>query len=291
MHYQRIHPKGPEFSRIIAGVWNWTDDTINERCIAAALDCGITTFDHADIYGGYTIEELFGRTLKQQPGLRNKMQLVTKCGIKLKVDNKPEHRIKHYDTSYAHIIQSVEASLKNLGTDRIDLLLIHRPDPLLNPQEVAKAFGDLYEKGKVLHFGVSNFTATQFEMLQSFLSMPLVTNQLEVSLFKNDWLFNGVSDVMMKHQAGIMAWSPLGNGKYFDDLEKMQELGVLADKYKISTAKLLFAWLLAHPSNLFPITGTTKTERIQEAAAALDVQLDKQDWFAMLRIIKGFDVA
>jgi predicted oxidoreductase len=291
VQYQRIHPKGPEFSRIIAGVWNWSDERINERCIGAALDCGITTFDHADIYGKYAIEELFGRILKQQPGLRNKMQLVTKCGIKLKVDNKPEHKIKHYDTSYPHIIQSVETSLKNLGTDRIDLLLIHRPDPLLNPHEVAKAFEELYEKGKVLHFGVSNFTTTQFEMLQSFLSMPLVTNQLEVSLFKNDYLFNGVSDVMMKHQASIMAWSPLGSGKYFDDLEKMQELGVLADKYKVSTAELLFAWLLAHPSTLFPITGTTKTERIQEAASALEVTLDKQDWFAMLKVIKGFDVA
>lgn len=291
MQYQRIHPKGPEFSRIIAGVWNWADETINERCIAAALDCGITTFDHADIYGQYTIEELFGKILKQQPGLRNKMQLVTKCGIKLIVDNKPEHKIKHYDTTYVHIIQSVETSLKNLGTDRIDLLLIHRPDPLLNPQEVAKAFEDLYEKGKVLHFGVSNFTTTQFEMLQSFLSMPLVTNQLEVSLFKSDYLFNGVSDVMMKHHAGIMAWSPLGSGKYFDDPEKMQAIGVLADKYKVSTAKLLFAWLLAHPANLFPITGTTKTERIQEAAAALDVKLDRQDWFGMLKVIKGFDVA
>ncbi len=291
MQYQRIHPKGPEFSRIIAGVWNWADETINERCISAALDSGITTFDHADIYGKYTIEELFGRILKQQAGLRNKMQLVTKCGIKLKVDAKPEHRIKHYDTSYTHIIQSVETSLKNLGTDRIDLLLIHRPDPLLNPDEVAKAFEELYEKGKVLHFGVSNFTATQFEMLQSFLSMPLVTNQLEVSLFKNDCLFNGTSDVMMKHRAGIMAWSPLGSGKYFNDLEKMQELGVLADKYKVSTAKLLFAWLLTHPANLFPITGTTKTERIQEASSSLEVTLDKQDWFAMLKIIKGTDVA
>lgn len=291
MQHQRIHPRGPEFSRMIAGVWNWADELINERCITAALDCGITTFDHADIYGRYTIEELFGRTLKQQPGLRNKMQLVTKCGIKLKVDNKPEHRIKHYDTSYEHIIQSVETSLKNLGTDRIDLLLIHRPDPLLNPHEVAKAFSDLYETGKVLHFGVSNFTSTQFEMLQSFLPMPLITNQLEVSLFKTDYLFNGMSDVMMKHHAGIMAWSPLGSGKYFDDLEKMQALGVLADKYQVSTAQLLFAWLLAHPANLFPITGTTKIERIQEAATAIDVKLDKQDWFAMVSIIKGFDVA
>ncbi len=291
MKRQRIHPKGPEFSQVIAGVWKWLDETTHERCISAALDCGISTFDHADIYGQYSIEELFGRVLRQQPGLRNKMELVTKCGISLKVESRPENRIKHYNTSYSYIIRSVEQSLQNFGTDRIDLLLLHRPDPLMNPYEIAKAFSDLYEQGKVLHFGVSNFTSTQFEMLQTYLPMPLVTNQLEVSLFKPEVFFNGVADTMMKHQTGIMAWSPLGSGKYFDDLEKMQDLGVMADKYKASTAKLLFAWLLQHPARLFPITGTTKTERIQEAAGAVDIVLDRQDWFAMLKIITGRDVA
>lgn len=291
MQRKHLHPQGPEFSRMVAGVWKWMDESTAEQCIHHALDCGITTFDHADIYGKYTIEEMFGNVLKRNAGLRSKMELVTKCGIKLLAEKKPNHRIKHYDTSYEHIIASVDNSLQNFDTDYIDLLLIHRPDPLMNCEEVAEAFDELERSGKVLYFGVSNFTTTQFEMLQSYLSMPLVANQVEISLFKNELLFNGLTDVMQVHRAGIMAWSPLGSGKFFDDAERMKQLTSLAGKYHATVAQLLFAWLLHHPANVFPITGTTKGERIAEASKALTLHLERQDWFAMLKIVTGKDVA
>lgn len=291
MQRKQIHPQGPEFSRMVAGVWKWMDEQTVENCIHSALDCGITTFDHADIYGKYTIEELFGKVLKRNAGMRSKMELVTKCGIKLLADKHPNHRIKHYDTSYEHIIASVDSSLQNFDSDCIDLLLLHRPDPLMNCEEVAEAFDELERSGKVQYFGVSNFTTTQFEMLQSYLSMPLVTNQVEVSLFTNELLFNGLTDVMQVHRTGIMAWSPLGSGKFFDDSDRMKSLNTMAEKYQCSLAQVLLAWLLHHPANIFPITGTTKGERILEASKSLAIELDKQDWFAMLKIVTGKDVA
>lgn len=291
MERRRIHPEGPEFSRIIAGVWKWMDEKTNEACIHAALEAGITTFDHADIYGMYSIEALFGNVLKRNPGMRTNMELVTKCGIKLVGNARPEHSIKHYDTSYEHIVASAENSLQYFGTDYLDLLLLHRPDPLLNPEEVAEAFDELVRSGKVLHVGVSNFTTSQFNMLQSFLPMPLVTNQVEISLFNHDSFFNGLSDTMMTHHAGIMAWSPLGSGKFFDGGEKMRRLSELANAFNASIPQLLFAWLLHHPSAIFPITGTTKIERIYEASSSIAIDLSRQDWFTILKVVTGKDVA
>lgn len=291
MHRLRIHPSGPEFSRVVAGVWKWPDEATTERCIFAALDAGITTFDHADIYGSYTIEQVFGNVLKRNQGLRSKMELVTKCGIALVSTNRPAHRIKHYNTSYEHIVASVDRSLQHFDTDYIDVLLLHRPDPLLNGEEVAEAFDELERSGKVLHFGVSNFTAQQFEMLQSFLPMTLVTNQIEISLFRNDYLFDGALDTLMTHRVSPMAWSPLGSGKFFEDHERMQALQTIANKYQATVAQVLVAWLLVHPANIFPITGTTKPERLQEAASSLSIHLDRQDWFEMLKLVRGKDVA
>ena len=286
-----IHPQGPAFSKVIAGVWKWTSKDIVASCIPTALEVGITTFDHADIYGRYTIEELFGSVLKENPSWRKEMQLVSKCGIKLLADNRPDHRIKHYDTSFQHIVNSAENSLRLLHTDYLDLLLIHRPDPLMQPEEVAKAFDHLQQSGKVKFFGVSNFTSSQIDVLQRFCIQPLVTNQIEVSLFKSDVFFDGTTDTMMRWKMGLMAWSPLGNGKYFSDEKLMNELNPFAEKYKASVAQILLAWLLKHPSNIFPITGTTKPERLIEAYQSLFIEIDRQDWFAMLKVIRGQDVA
>jgi predicted oxidoreductase len=144
------------------------------------------------------------------------MEIVSKCGIKFPSEKRPSSWVKHYDTSKQHITWSVENSLKMLNVDHLDLLLIHRPDPLLNPAEVAKAFASLKQSGKVLHFGVSNFTATQFEMLQSYMSFPLVTNQIEVSISHNLPFFDGSVDVLMKHRVSPMGWSPLGGGKLME---------------------------------------------------------------------------
>ncbi|GIL24160.1 MAG: oxidoreductase [Bacteroidota bacterium] len=288
MQRLHIHPQGPIFSRIISGVWRWrlAPEAV-ERLIQTSLDEGITTFDHADIYGDHSNEEIFGETLRKQPALRNKMELVTKCGIKFPSDKRPKTWVKHYDTSKEHIIWSAENSLKMLHTDRIDLLLIHRPDPLLNPQEVAEAFSQLKQQGKVLNFGVSNFTRPQFYMLQKFLPMPLVTNQIEISLARVEPLFNGDVDLLMEQQASPMAWSPLAGG----NLTGERELFHKATRYQASYSQLSLAWLLKHPSNIFPVIGTTKPERIKEAAQALTIKLDRQDWFEMLRVATGKDVA
>lgn len=289
MQYKHLHPQGPEFSRIIAGAWRWhtVSQGIVERLIHTALDEGITTFDHADIYGDHSNEETFGNVIKKNPSLREKMQLVSKCGIKFKSEKRPATWIKHYDTSKEHIIWSVENSLKMLGTDHLDLMLIHRPDPLLNPTEVAEAFSQLKEEGKVLHVGVSNFTPGQFRMLQHYLDFPLVTNQIEISLSRVESFFNGDLDVLLEHEASAMAWSPLGGGKLMiGDREWFNK----AAKYNASYAQLSLAWLLKHAS-IFPVIGTTQPERITEAAKSLSIDLYRQDWFEMLQWVTGKEVA
>lgn len=298
MQHLPIHPSGPTFSRIIAGAWRWNNipgSTI-ETLINTALDEGITTFDHADIYGDYGNETSFGEVLARQPQLTKKMQLVTKCGIKLTSSKRPEHRVKHYDSSKDHIIQSAETSLKLLHVDHIDLLLIHRPDLLMNIHEVAEAFGQLKQQGKVLHFGVSNFTVSQFDLLQSALSFPLVTNQVEISLFCTAALFDGTIEQLYKHKASPMAWSPLGGGRTFtaeDEITRRtrEKAAEIASKYKDATTTQIFiAWLLKHPSNIFPVIGTSKPERLREAAASINVDLDTQDWYEMLKAVRGTDV-
>jgi len=292
MQQLKLHPQGPTFSRLIAGAWRWNSVSpdILERLIHTSLDNGIDTFDHADIYGDYSNETLFGNVLKKNSSLAKKMKLVSKCGIKLLSQKKPDHLIKHYDTSKQHIIQSAETSLQLLGVDHIDLLLIHRPDPLMNAEEVADAFAKLKKQEKVLHFGVSNFSTAQFDLLQSFLSFPLVTNQIEISLFHPEALFNGTMDHFYKLRTSVMAWSPLGGGKSMQG-EVVQKLQILKEKYKATESQLLYAWLLKHPSAIFPVIGTTKPERVRESTHALDINLDRQDWFEMLKLVTGKDVA
>ena len=286
MERKAIHKNGPIFSRIITGAWRWNlaESTVAEL-INKSLDVGITTFDHADIYGDHGNEEIFGNVLKKNSSLRNKMELVTKCGIKFPSAKRPESWVKHYNTSKEHILWSVNNSLRMLHTDHLDLLLIHRPDPLLNPTEVAEAFMSLKESGKVLHFGVSNFTHTQFEMLQAYLNFPLVTNQLEVSITHNAPLFDGSIDVLMKHRVSPMAWSPLGGGSLLNSDQK--EIFSKTSKYNATEAQLSLAWLLKHPSSMFPVIGTTKPERIAESAKAIEIDMDLQDWFEMLKIAQG----
>lgn len=287
MERAKIHPGGPTFSRIISGAWRWntvSPQTV-ETLIRTSLEKGITTFDNADIYGDHCNEELFGNVLKKDASLRKQMEIVTKCGIKFPSAHRPLSRVKHYDTSRDHILWSVENSLRLHGTDYIDLLLIHRPDPLLNPEEVARAFEELKSAGKVLHFGVSNFTPFQYEMLQSYLPMPLVTNQVEISVTCTHTLFDGTLDVLMKHRTRPMAWSPLGGGNLLDPTFK--SIFQKAREYGATEGQLALAWLLKHPAKIFPVIGTTKPERIAESAASTGIELDLQDWFEMLKIAMG----
>ncbi len=285
MERRKLHAQGPVFSRIIAGAWRWNlPEASVHQLIGTSLEQDITTFDHADIYGDHGNEAIFGNVLRGSSSLREKMEIVTKCGIKFPSAHRPSSWVKHYDTSKEHIVWSAENSLKMLATDRIDLLLIHRPDPLLNPEEVAEAFTSLKQSGKVLYFGVSNFTPTQFEMLQSYLSFPLVTNQVEVSLTHHAPLFDGSLDILMKHRVAPMAWSPLGGGKL---MEGKSAVFAKASQYKATETQMALAWLLRHPSGMFPVIGTTKPERIVESAQAVNINLDTQDWFEMLKLVQG----
>ncbi|TYS60901.1 aldo/keto reductase family oxidoreductase [Sutcliffiella horikoshii] len=287
-------------SRIVHGMWRLSDWGYSQEevveFIEKCLDLGVTSFDHADIYGNYTVEEQFGQALELKPSLRDKIEIVTKCGIKLISSNRPDHKIKYYDTSKEHIIRSVERSLKNFRTDYIDILLIHRPDPMMDPSEVAEAFTQLKEQGKVKRFGVSNFASSQYKLLNSYLDEPLVTNQIEISATHLEHFDKGTIEQCQMDRISPMAWSPLGGGSIFtstDDkvnrvrntLEKIQgEIGAE------SMDQVLYAWLLTHPSKILPIVGSGKIERVKSAVSSLDIKLDAQQWFEILEASKGKEV-
>jgi predicted oxidoreductase len=272
--------------------WNWTPAE-RLRWIEQCLDRGVTTFDHADIYGGYTVEALFGEALALAPHLRERMQIVSKCGIKLLHPNRPEHRLKSYDTSAAHLIASVDNSLRALKTDRLDLLLIHRPDPLLNPAELGGAVAKLKAAGKILDFGVSNFTVTQFAMLNQWV--PLATNQIELHPLHRAPLHDGALDQMLALDLRPMVWSPLAGGRLFtgdapDALRVRAVLQDIAAHHGVSAATIAYAWLLRHPSQPSPIVGSRRIEALDEALAACELTLDAEHWHAIWSAGEGAEV-
>jgi len=295
---QKLHPEGPEVSRMVWGAWRALESPLTDsapkllRVIETALDLGITTMDHADIYGGYAVEEAFGDALALAPALRQRMELVTKCGIALVSPERPDHRVKHYNSTAAHIRASVERSLKNLRTDRIDVLLLHRPDPLLAADEVALVLTELLQSGKLRHIGVSNYTNAQLALLQSRLSSPLVTNQIEISLAHTVPLADGTLDDAQRLRMSPMIWSPLGGGSLLGKPGLAELLARLAKKYDLpSPAAVAIAWLLRLPSRPVPILGTMNAERLRELAAADGVILELQDWFQLLEAATGREVA
>lgn len=256
------------------------------------IDLGVTTVDHADIYGGYQCEAAFGEALKLVPALRDRMEIVTKCGIATTA--KPEHALGHYITDSAHIIKSAEQSLVNLATDRIDLLLIHRPDPLMDADEVAEAFLNLHQSGKVRHFGVSNFTPAQFALLQSRLPFTLATNQVEISPVHQPLLLDGTLDQLQQLRIRPMAWSCLGGGRLFNDDEFQplrNELDTIARELNAeSIEQVVYAWILRLPSKPLPIIGSGKIERVRSALAAEELQMTRQQWFRIRKAALGYDV-
>ena len=287
----------PLMSRIVAGAWrmgewNWTPQE-RLRWIEQCVELGVTTFDHADIYGGYTVEQLFGEALALSPGLRAKLQLVTKCGICLTSPSRPAHRIKHYDTSFEHIVASVENSLRMLHTEQIELLLIHRPDALMDADVVAAAFTHLQLQGKVQHFGVSNFTSAQFDLLQS--RFPLVTNQIELHPLQLVSLTDGTLDQCQQRRLQPMIWSPLAGGRLMTGTDAAAQqvraaLTAVGVRHGVSVASTAFAWLLRHPSRPIPVAGSRRIEAMREAVAALDVTLDAQDWTEIWQAGSGHEV-
>ena len=279
----------PNFSRIIHGHWRLLEWNLSPQAlltlVSQALELGISTIDYADIYGDYSCESIFGEALSIQPGLRKDLQLISKCGIKLKSEKFPERQIKHYDYSKKYIIQSVENSLSNLNTDYLDVLLLHRPSPFFNAEEVAETFAELKQSGKVLHFGVSNFLPHQMDLLNSFLRDSLVTNQVEISPFCLDYFQNGTVEMMQKNQVKPMAWSPLAGGKLMNPTDEkgnrifksLQE--VAHELNEESIEKVVYAWLMKHPSNILPVVGTGKIERLKLAVEAKELEMSLEQWF------------
>jgi predicted oxidoreductase len=286
-----------QLSPVIAGTWRlheWgLDAPALARWIEGAVDLGVTTFDHADIYGGYTVEALFGQALAHAPALRQRLQIVTKCGIKLHHANRPGHTLKSYDSSGAHITASVHESLRALGTDHIDVLLLHRPDLLAQPAELAATFDALRKAGKVLQFGVSNHSPEQLATL--LRRTPLVTHQLEFSPLQMKALADGTLDQCVDLGLRPMLWSPLGGGRLFtgsgaQELRVRAVLQALAQQHGVAPATVAYAWLMQHPSRPLPVVGTRRLDGLAEAMAALQLTLSREDWYRVWQASMGHAV-
>lgn len=295
----QVAPDGPEFSRIVLGLWrlaSW-QKTPQERVgfLQEALELGITTIDQADIYGDYQSEFLLGEALNIAPELKKEFQFVSKCGIQLVSQHRPEHQIQHYDTSRQHIIASAENSLRAMQIERLDLLLIHRPDPLMDADEIAEAFQHLRHSGKVAHFGVSNFTSSQFDLLAS--RFPLVTNQVELSLQHLSPLHDGTLDLCQRLRIAPMIWSALGGGSLLSDVatgEDVQRVRVvltqIAAELQVSLATVAISWVLQHPSKPMVLTGSGRTPALREAVSACKQQLTREQWFRLWCAAAGKNV-
>ncbi|MDK2886543.1 MAG: hypothetical protein PWP54_1101 [Thermosipho sp. (in: thermotogales)] len=291
-----------KLSRVIHGImriksWNYTTEELLSL-IYKLIDLGVTTFDLADIYGDYEAQEIFGRALEKDPSLREKIQLISKVGIVLLSNKHPQVYVKHYDTSKKHIIESVEKTLKDLRTDHLDVLLIHRPDPLMDPNEISEAFEYLKEKGMVLTFGVSNFKPQHMSLFVEKLSLPVLYNQVEISLWNVESLFDGTLDYCQQKDILPMAWSPVAGGRLFKEEDRKDErvlriynaLVEIAKNHSTTPEHIAYAWLYKHPSKIYPVVGSGKFERIKTAVEALEIDLDRQEWFYLLKASRGFDV-
>jgi len=288
--------EGLEFSQLVYGMWRLADDADTsikhvDAKIRAALDQGITTFDQADIYGGYTAEDVMGAALKASPSLRQQMEIVTKCDIVINAGRHAGARVKHYDTTRAHINESVNQSLIAMGTDVIDVLLIHRPDPLMDHHETGEALDALVDSGKVRAVGVSNFRPWDWNLLQSAMRHSLVTNQIELSLKEISPFTNGDLAFHQQHGHVVMAWSPLGGGDLMTGSgELAARLDVIAERHEVDRAAVATAFLLAHPAKITPVMGTNNLERISALSDAEKVELDRQDWFYLYEAALGKEV-
>lgn len=286
----------PNYSKIISGTmtlgaWGKQFSTSEmEQFIQHGVSIGVTTFDHADIYGDYTTESEFGKAFTNSSIKREEIQLISKCGIQ-NLGQTRNNKVKHYNYNKDYIIRSAETSLKNLKTNYLDLLLLHRPSPLMHPNEIAEAVATLKKDGKIKGFGVSNFTVTQLEMVG--LRTDIDVNQIEFSLTTHVAMHNGLLDVMLTSDIKPMAWSPLGS-VFKEDTEQTRrihkQLGDLMEKYNATEDQLLLAWIMKHPSNITPVVGTTNKKRLTQAMQASKIELDLEDWFLILETAQGHKV-
>jgi predicted oxidoreductase len=289
---------GPiQMSRLVYGMWRLGDDPDTSPAhvqakIEACLAQGITTMDQADIYGGYVAEAIFGAALKAAPGLRDRIEIVTKCDIVAPVGRHATARVKYYDTSAAHITASVEASLRDMGTDRVDLLLIHRPDPLMDNVETGRTLDGLVASGKVRAVGVSNFRPWDFTLLQSAMTTRLVTNQIELSLNCRAPFTNGDLTFLQERGVAPMAWSPLAGGQLRAEANDglSARLDAIAAAAETDWTAVAVAWLLHHPARIIPVLGTNTLSRIAAISDALRVPMDRQTWFELYTLAQGHEV-
>ncbi|WP_405412036.1 aldo/keto reductase family oxidoreductase [Maribacter sp. Asnod1-A12] len=286
-----------KYSRIIAGTMTWgkwgkqhsTSEMIS--LMNHCLENNITTFDHADIYGDYTNEEDFGKAFKRSEIKRERIQLISKCGIQFNVEERA-NRVKHYDYDRDYIRSSVERSLNMLQTDYLDMLLLHRPSPLMNPSEIAEAIDKLKNDGKIRQFGVSNFTQSQIKLIEK--QTQIEANQVEFSLSSNGVMNDGTLDDAIINDRLAMSWSPLGNYFKKESKANVRIKKVLADftkKYKATEDQLLLAWILKHPSKIHPVVGTATPKRLKMAAEAVSIDMELQDWFILLEANEDQEVA
>ncbi len=284
------------YSPIVVGTMRWGIWGANhsvkdvQHLIETALNQGLFTFDHADIYGNYTTEKLFGDAFSEMQISREQVQFISKCGIEMPCENR-NFGIKSYNYSKKHIINSVDQSLENLKTDYLDLLLLHRPSPLMDPDEIAETFDRLRDQKKVRHFGVSNFSVSQFELVND--AFPLLTNQMEISVNKTDAFYNGTLDQMLLKKLRPMAWSVMGN--YFtqpsaQNARIKKVLDELCTKYGAEENHILLAFLFLHPAQILPVIGTSKEQTIKDLKKSLDLKLDREDWFRLLEAVEGKEV-
>ena len=288
----KLETRNSKLSEIIAGTMNWGvwDKKLNTQemihLINICIENKITTFDHADIYGGYTTEAEFGKAFGESKISRDKLELISKCGIQL--EGSRTNKIKHYDYSKEYIIWSVENSLKNLQTDYLDVLLLHRPSPLMVADEIAEAVEKLKSEGKIIDFGLSNFTTSQTELIRSRIKFGTGTevryNQIQFSATHHEAMLDGSLDYMQTHDIRPMSWNPLGT-VFREDIEQTRRLKKLlvqlVEKYGVGSDTILLSWILKHPSKVIPVAGTVNIARIQALMKAVELNLDQQDWFAI----------
>jgi predicted oxidoreductase len=284
------------FSRIVYGMWRLGDDENTSTAhvqakIEACLDQGITTMDQADIYGGYAAEEVLGSALKAAPHLKDKIEIVTKCDIVAPAGRYSDARVKYYDTSRAHIMASVDHSLRLMDIDKIDTLLVHRPDPMMDHVETGATLDELVASGKVRTIGVSNFKLHDWTLLQSAMKTPLITNQIELSLTAHAGFTNGDVAYLQERSAPIMAWSPLGGGAMMTGIGPVQDaMAKVAAENGVDNSAVAVAWLLAHPANIMPVMGTNNINRIKTLSDALKVNMDRQTWYELYTAALGNEV-
>ena len=285
------------FSKITAGTMTWGQwgKQLSKQemidLMHLCLENNIHTFDHADIYGDYSTEADFGNAFAESGIKRSQIELVSKCGIQYLGKSRPDLKVKHYNYTKEYIIWSAENSLKHLKTDYLDLLLLHRPSPLMQPEVIAEAISTLKKEGKIKSFGVSNFTPSQTDLLNKYVGVEV--NQIEFSLTQHTAMHDGTLDHMMLNNIQPMSWSPLGY-VFKEDTEQTRrihkQLGTLLDKYNATEDQLLLAWILKHPSNIIPVVGTTTKQRLKDAYTATKIDLELEDWFLILVACQGHKV-